>query len=428
MTIIRTLALAVVAAGALIHGAERIEGVAAVVGDSIILDSELRAYAFMKASQSGDTLTQEGFARQAPVLLDELIDGKVLLVHAERDTNITVSPREIDRAVDMRIAQMLQQYRLSEEQLAERLRQEQNMSMTKFRSQLRNQVRQEIIKQKVQQLYVSEERVGKSEVEAFYREYRDSLPAAGESVRLSMVRIGIKPSSSVRQDAFDRITSIKERLDNGEDFAELAKSFSEGPNAQAGGDIGFISKGSLGELAFEEKAFSLSPGEVSEPFETRLGFHIVKVVARKDHQIHVKQIFIRVAPSEEEVARVTALLDSVWTHAATREDFVDAVKKYSTDALSRSRDGRLKWQPVNALPSAIRRAIDTLEVGQITTPLREEDAVAIYRVDERVDNRRLTLEDDWNDIEAIARRIVAQQQLVDLVKKWREETFVDVRL
>jgi peptidyl-prolyl cis-trans isomerase SurA len=423
-----TVALAAAVAAAAVHGTQRLDGIAAVVGDSVILESELRAYAYLKASQSGDSLDQETFEEQAPMLLDELIDGKVLLVHAERDTNITVTPREIDRAVEGRISQMLQQYRLSENELAQRLETEQGLSMAKFRAQLRKQIRQELIKQKVQQRYVAEERVGKSEVEAFYREYRDSLPATGKSVLLSMVRIHTKPSEQVRQEAYDRITSIKERLDNGEDFAELAKKFSEGPNAEAGGDIGFISKGSLGELTFEEKAFSLSPGEISEPFQTRLGFHIVQVVARKDHKIHVKQIFVRVAPAQEQVERVIALLDSVRRHAKTREEFIDAVKKHSTDALSRSRDGRLKWRQTVSLPSSLRRAVDSLEVGEITKPLREDEAVSIYRLDERAEDRRLTLEDDWSDIELIARRIYAQKQLIDLVDRWREETFVDIRL
>ncbi|MBD3314308.1 MAG: hypothetical protein GF344_00850 [Chitinivibrionales bacterium] len=285
-----------------------------------------------------------------------------------------------------------------------------------------------MLKQKVQQLYVSPDKVGRSEVESFFAEYSDSLPPAGESVLLSMIRIQINPSEKVRQEAYDRISSIKARLDNGEDFSELAKKFSEGPNAEFGGDLGFISKGSLGELTFEEKAFSMSVGETSDPFQTRLGFHIVKILARKNDQIHVKQIFIPVSPAEGEIKRVTSLLDSIRTHTESRNDFVDAVKKYSSDALSRSRDGQMKWRRVSELPTSLRQAVDTLKVGQITKPLREDQALTIYRVDERVENRPLTLEHDWNDIESIARRIHTQQQLLELVKKWREETFIDVRL
>ncbi|MBD3315224.1 MAG: hypothetical protein GF344_05515, partial [Chitinivibrionales bacterium] len=142
MATIRTLGLFALAAAAVTHGAQKkVDGIAAIVGDSVILESELQAYAYLKASQTGDTLNEEIFSERAPELLDELIDGKVLLVNAERDTNITVNDGEIDRGVDNRIMQILQQYRLTKSEFEARLEEEQGISLAKFRNQLRGQIR-----------------------------------------------------------------------------------------------------------------------------------------------------------------------------------------------------------------------------------------------------------------------------------------------
>jgi peptidyl-prolyl cis-trans isomerase SurA len=407
---------------------EKLDGIVAVVGDSVILESEVRAYAYMKARAESDTLDSASVARSAPRLVDELIDGKVLLVHAEKDTNIAISPLEVDRQLDARIQFILQQNRIDMDQFATLLEQEQGISLNKFRQELRGQIRQELIKQRVQQMYVSNVGLTRSEVTEFYEQYKDSIPPAGESVLLSVLRVRVKPSAEVRQKAFEKISTIKQRLDNGEDFAKLAEKFSDGPNAAAGGDLGIVEKGTLSELAFEQRLFQLEPGEISEPFETRLGFHVVHVTSRKGQTVEARQIMVRVAPPEEEKERVALLLDSLAKSVESSDQFAAAVRKHSTDQLTRSRGGQLRWKETSQLSQGVRQAIQGLPEGEISSVVRNGNELSIYRVDDRTETRRLTLEDDYSELEALARRISSQQKLIELVKKWRKETYVDIRL
>jgi peptidyl-prolyl cis-trans isomerase SurA len=382
----------------------------------------------MKAGQSGhlpDSLEMNILRNQS---LQELIDGKVLLVHAEKDTNISISDYEIEEELNNRITMILRQNGLTMDNFEEVLQKQDGMTLTKFKMEIRKQIRNELIKQKVQQRYVSSAALSKKEVTAFYETYKDSLPANGKSVLLSTIVRQIRPSDKIRQESYTKITAIKTRLSKGEDFTALAKQYSEDPNAAQGGDLGLISKGTLSELTFEERAFSLNVGEISDPFETRLGFHIITIIGKKDQMVHVKQIFISVKPPEEEIVRSVALLDSIRSNTRSADDFVRSVKQFSQDDVSKSRDGQLKWQTVAGLEPQIARAIDTLPEGGITAPLRRENSAAIYRVDKRLDSRPLTLDIDWNQIADIAYRITNQTKLFDIVKKWRQETYIDIRL
>jgi peptidyl-prolyl cis-trans isomerase SurA len=408
---------------------KKLDGVAAFVGDSIILHSELQAYVLLKMGGLADTTLDSAKKAQMRVqALDELIEGKVLLVRAEKDTNITITENEVDAQLNARIQALLAQNGLSLSSFEELLQAQQGISLAKFKAEVRRQIRQELLKQKVQHQYVAAASIGKSDVELFYSQYKDSLPPAGKSVLLSTVTIHVEPSEEIRQRAFEKISAIKERLDNGEDFSEVAMQFSEGPNAAMGGDLGFISKGTLTELEFEEKIFSMQPGQISDTIQTRLGFHIVMVMERKEHMVHVKQIFVAVSPPQEQLKATRELLDSIAAASKSAEDFAAAAAKYSTDEISKSQGGRLPWQEVSKLSPLVRAAVDTLKSGDISHVIRDNNVFSVYRVNERKDSRRLTLENDWNEISAIAQRVLAQQKLLDLVRKWRQETYIDIRL
>lgn len=405
-----------------------LDKIIAVVGDSIILSSELEAYLFLKINQQNlqpDSLEMNMLRFKT---LDELIEGKVLLVHAEKDTNIIITSEEIENEVENRIKYILMQNRISLDEFEKLIQKEQGISLIKFKKEIRQQIRQELLKQKVQQLYVASSRITRSDVDKFFDEYKDSLPAVGESINLSKITINVAPSQEIRQKAYAKIISLKELVDNGEEFGKIAKLHSEGPNAQKGGDLGTISKGTLGELLFEEKIFSLKPGETSDPFETRLGFHIVKIIDRKDQKVHVKQIFVAIKPPLKEMNIAVKTLDSLNSACKTEIDFVEAVKKFSTDEVSKAQKGRLAWQTVNSLKPNTRASFDTLCVGGISKPVTEESNISLYRINDIKKSRTLSLEDDWNEIEQIAQRIHTQKKLIDIVSKWLKETYIDIRL
>jgi peptidyl-prolyl cis-trans isomerase SurA len=411
---------------------DKLDGVAAVVGDSVILRSEVDAYVMMRSTAGGASAPAAPDSASLPKLrkqyIQELVDGKVLIVHAARDTTIVVSNDDVEQALNNHIQQILTQNNITADVLEKELKEKYGIGLSKFRAQLRAQFREQLVKQKVQQQYVPGVQISRNDVEAFYAQYKDSLPTIGESVLLSKIAVQLKPADSLRQVAYTKINSIKHRLDNGEDFAALAKQYSEDPSAENGGDLGFIKKGTLNELKFEEMVFSLNVGQVSDVFESRLGFHIVMTVAKKDQMVHVRQIFVTVFPPQAAIDRVMAQLDSVRSHAASQDDFIDAVRKYSTDNQTKSKGGRVGWVPLFSLPDQVRSALDSLKGGQMSIPLRDGNEFSLYRVADRVQNRALTLSDDYDLLAEKTKEIMAQKKLLDLVKKWRRDVYVDIRL
>ncbi len=423
----RLILIFIITSGSL-SAKEKFDYIVAVVGDSVILSSELEAYTFLKINQIGLTPDSLALNMLHYKLLDELIEGKVLLVHAEKDTNIIITNDEIEGELNNRINYILRQNRITIKEFEVLIKKEQGLTLTKFKKEIRQQIRQELLKQKVQQFYVSSNKISRSDVDRFYQEYKDSLPALGKSILLSKITVNLTPSDEIRQKAFAKITSLKEMINNGEDFTKVAALHSEGPNAINGGDLGFIAKGTLSELAFEEKIFSFKPGETSDPFETRLGFHIVNIIDRKDQKVHVRQLFVNITPPEKEVQNTITCFDSIKTHCHSKKCFSNAVKKYSSDEASKTRDGLLKWQTLTELDSQVKSSFDTLAIGAISSSVRKEYSISLYRIEDIKQSRRLTLSEDWNEIAQIAQRIHTQKKLVTLVNKWQQETFIDIRL
>ena len=406
---------------------EKLDGIAAVIGDEIILQSELDAYTLLRLNSLNIKPDSVDTKPYRDKFLDELIDGKVLLVHAKHDSTISVKDIEIEQALNNHINSIIRQNNLTMEQLETELLKQQGISLAKFKAEARKAIREQLLKQKVQQTYIMSSKVNRKDVEDFYRQYKDSLPQAGESVQLSKLSLTLAIPDSAKQAAFDKIRSIKKRLESGESFEELAKKYSESPESAQGGDLGFISKGSLTELAFEQKAFSLAPGQTSEPFETHLGFHIINCMARQENKVHIRQIFIKVAPSKQQMDLISSKLDSIRTSCKSESDFISAVKKFSSDLPSKARGGHLGWITLPELSSSLRLAVDTLGAGSITGPVQEDNMISIYRIDERVKSRMLTPENDYNILADKTKEIIAQKKLIDLVSKWRKDTYIDIR-
>ncbi|MDR0330580.1 MAG: peptidylprolyl isomerase [Chitinispirillales bacterium] len=406
----------------------RLDGIAAVVGDEIILSSELEAYAYMRATASGADPESIDAKKLIRDCLSDLIDNKVLLVRAMGDSAIHVRNDEVESMLNNHINMILRQNNITAEQLEAQLLIQQGLSIARFKAEIRRAIREQLYKQKLQQGYYFSIKANRRDVERFYAQYADSLPEIGESFELLKLSLRPLTQDSVRQAAFDKIRAAKRELDAGGGFEEIAKKYSESPEGASGGDLGYLAKGSTTELAFEERAFSLPVGRASEPFETRLGYHIIIVEEKRDMSVKLRQILVRHAPTERQREALAARLDSLRAAIKDRAGFEAAAKEMSVDNATRARGGDLGWVTLLEVPSAVRDAVRGLEAGQISAPVSEGNEYSIYMVSQRADSRRLTLENDYALIAEKARDIFAQQRILDDVKKWREKVFVDIRV
>jgi peptidyl-prolyl cis-trans isomerase SurA len=405
-----------------------LDGIAAVVGDEIILRSELEAYAYMRIAATGQNPDSVDTKKLIDECLVDLIDNKVLLVRAMGDSTIHVRNDEVESALNNHINMLLRQNGISMEQLEAQLRIQQGTTIARFKSEIRRALREQLYKQKLQQGYYFASKISRRDVERFYAKYADSLPVVGESFELLKISLRLETPDSARQAAFDKIRAAKREIDAGLSFGEAAKKYSESPEGASGGDLGYLAKGSTSELAFEERAFSLPVGRVSEPFETRLGYHIILVEEKRGMSVKLRQVLVRHAPTEGQREALAARLDSLRGAIKGRAGFEVAAKALSADNSTRERGGEMGWLTLLEMPPAVRDAVQGLEAGQISAAVAEGNVFSIYMVSKRADSRRLTLENDYVLIAEKAKDIFAQQQLLDNVKKWREKIFIDIRM
>jgi peptidyl-prolyl cis-trans isomerase SurA len=257
--------------------AEMVDRIVAVVNGDIIVLSELRQISRNYLDRMSDQFKVAGGDEQLREaerrILDQLIDEKLVNQEADR-LAITFSEREVDMAVK----DMQNRNGLNDAQFAAALAEE-GLTMPKYREQLKAQMRKvRVIDQEIK----SRIQVSKEEVDAYYEKHADDFNAEPE-VRIQQIRLIIPPESSAGE--VSRIQaqaeSILAKIKGGEDFTALVGLYSQDPTAQAGGDMGTFKRGEL-LPAIDEYAFSMKPGEVSPVIRTEGGFHIVKVVGRRE--------------------------------------------------------------------------------------------------------------------------------------------------
>jgi len=402
--------------------------IVAVVGDSAILQSDVEAYADMMMQQgggAGDALLRNLFFDHA---LDELISSKILVAYADADTNIKISEYDILDQVNARVNQILAQNRLTREQLTTILRDQENMTFNEFKEQIGIQIRLEMIRQQVMQHYVVDRDLSREEVKIFFDKFSDSLPTVGESVRLQKIGIQVKSDSLERQKAYDMILFIRKQIvEKGEKFEDMAKKYSQAPNAEKdGGDLGFIGKGTLSLVRLEAAAFSLEPNEVSSPIETKIGWHLLKVKEKSGGNVHVFHIFIPVGAPEQKIQTALQKLDSVAASNPTQAQFSDAVKKFSTDNIAKAYGGDIGWELLSAVDNQVRSSFSGIAVGITGKPFRKENSVYLYRISDYSQNRPMDFESDYDDIAKFASQLQSQEKLRELVSRWRKNVFIQI--
>ncbi|MGO8968804.1 MAG: peptidylprolyl isomerase [Myxococcaceae bacterium] len=252
---------------------EMVDRVAAVVNNEIITlgDVMKRASAeFQKADQ--DTTPENRPKKHDEItrrMLDQLIDERVLDQEL-RESKLTID----DKQVDASIQEVMKRYNFTADQFAQAVVNE-GLTLSEYREQMRKQLgRYQLLREKVQKLVKVSEADVQSEYDRMAREEGKELEV---HVRQIVIQVpGTATAAEVDQDYALAKAIAAEARQAGVDFATLAKQKSQGSSAQDGGDLGFFRHGAM-VPAFEKVAFSLKPGEVSEPVRTSLGWHVLKL-------------------------------------------------------------------------------------------------------------------------------------------------------
>jgi peptidyl-prolyl cis-trans isomerase C len=208
-------------------------------------------------------------------ILERLIDEELLYQESERK-KIEVEKR----AINEEMGKLREQF--SSDQEFKKGMTDMNLSEEDLKSYIRRSLS---IRKLLDEEIVTKVKISEEEVRLFYDTHPDLFHQKDE-VRASHILIRTTPGidDSEKKEAREKLETIRERLEEGEDFSALAKEFSQCPSAAKGGDLGFFGKGKMVK-AFEQAAFALDVGELSGIVETDFGFHLIKVTEKKHEGI-----------------------------------------------------------------------------------------------------------------------------------------------
>ena len=287
---------------------ELVDGVLAVVGDKHILFSEVLAETRMVAERKGVS------PQSSPLLFQDIFDSvlkekiylRVILISAEKDSLVVVSYDEIKNSLDERIDLFSKQLG-STDALEEAF----GLSLGDIKNQYWETVKDELMIEKFRFSLLADIGISKKEVSDFFITYKDSIPGVSEKASFSVVEKKTKPSPKTIKKIKKSLLSIKDSLLVGtKPFEYYAKKYSDDPSVEFNG--GTISAERGGDLPFEyERAvFSAKKGEVVGPIETKLGYHIIKLLDRVGEKTTSQHILLQTSVSKEDSLYSFSFLDS----------------------------------------------------------------------------------------------------------------------
>jgi peptidyl-prolyl cis-trans isomerase SurA len=402
------------------------DGIVAIVGDNIVLFSDVNNLVLQYAFQKKIDVTRqpELYDQLGKKFLENLIDQKLLLIKADDDT-IKADEDRVDAALKQQVDYLIQQAG-SQEKLEEIY----SAPIFKIKKDLRKEIENQMRISMLREKRFADVKISRKEVEKFYEAYKDSLPEMKASVDISHILMQVTPSKEAVKTALTKITEIQDKLKQGEDFAELARKYSEDPgSAENGGDLGFVSRGTL-VTSFEEAAFALDPGEVSDIVQTEFGFHIIQTLEKQGERIHVRHILVRLQPTEADEQKVIDKLNDIRQKILSGDStFQEMALRYSDDPNVQKDQGHLGDFEQGAFQiKEFEQAIQGLKVGEISQPFKTEFGYHIVQLNDRKESRTLSLKNDWEKIEQWALQIKKQKEFEDWLAKLRTEIPIEMRM
>jgi peptidyl-prolyl cis-trans isomerase SurA len=292
-----------------------------------------------------------------------LINERLIVTKAQEDS-IEVSDEEVSQQMEYQISMLVQQF--GSEQ---RIEQVYGMSMARIRRDFRDEIRKQLLGQKMRQQKFQNVKATRVDVESFYNRYKDSLKPIPPRVQLSHIVKYIKPSDEQKKEALELARKIRDSVVNGASFAELARRHSADPGtASHGGDLGFVEKGKL-MPSYETAAFALQPGEISQPVETPFGFHVIQLVEKTPTATNTRHILIRVGQTDEDKKRAQDFLLEIKKRVQNGASFEDLARQLSEEKETQGFGGAMGDIELSRLPEEMRTIISGMKDGDVSDPL-----------------------------------------------------------
>ena len=417
-----------------LHGQDRslVDRIAAEVGDSVITLSQVEERILQMLAEEvveAPANPQERAQLQREVL-DQMVGVQLIVQAALQDTTITVDEAELEDLVNEDMRRMTAS--LGGQAALQAAVAGSGFTLSSYREFRRSEARA----QKLQEQYLFKRSqslnaivVEEEEIRQFFEEQRELIGQRPPQVRFVQIILVPSPSDSAREVARAEAERIRQLAMEGEDFEELAREYSQDPGTRNdGGDLGWFRRGDM-VPEFEEVAFELPTGAISEPVESSYGFHVIKLLRRRSAEVRASHVLILVTPTPGDVDRARAGAGEVRARMEAGEDFQALREEYGDTEQPDSLV--VPFNQLGELPPGFAEPLALSEPGQILGPIeyqtREDTRFAVLRVVEVLEGGAWSLDDE--NLRVQIRQTLQQQKLIDqILEELRARIFVKIHI
>ena len=300
------------------------------------------------------------------VVLDQLINQQLILQETAKDSLLEVSEEELEDRVQQQIDGQVRQFGGSLVRLQQVLA-EQSMTMALYREQQKNLIRSQLLQERYFAKRGQSEAgivVTEEEARTYFNENPDLIADRPTTILFESIQLQPEPSDAAKAEALAEADSVLGLLGNGEEFAELARRFSDDGSASGGGELGWNRQEDFVE-EFSDVAFEIPPGVVSPPVETQFGYHLILVERVRGGERRVRHILFQPAITTGEMEANDARSESFADRLRAGETMSDLGQEADTVDL-----------PLDAIAQTSRElatAMEDAQVGDVVGPARVDD-------------------------------------------------------
>ena len=409
---------------------EKVDGVVAVVGDYIVLDSDIDLEFIQLKAQGIDTknITRcELFGKQ--------LEDK-LYAHQAIQDSIVVTDAEVNSYMNEQIDAMVEQVGGMDKVL--KFYKKKNEE--EFRSYFYDIIKMNKLTSQMQKKIVDEVTITPEEVRNFFKAIpADEIPTFGAEMEIAQIVVKPVITEEEKKRVVEKLNEIRQDVLTGSSFFSKAVLFSEDPGSSSNGGFYKMNRKTPFVKEFKDVAFTLAEGEISEPFETEFGYHIILVEKIKGQEVELRHILIAPKVSPQAIKDAKVKIETIRTKIENKEiTFADAAKSSSDEKETRNNGGVLlnprTMEPrfeLTKMDPTLYAQVSELKDGQVSMPILEEERgggkfYKIITVNNRTEEHLADFSKDYLKIKELALR----DKQIKEIAKWTEEkikeTFIKI--
>lgn len=409
---------------------QRVDGIVAVVGDYMVLDSDIDK-AFLEIESSGAS-TKDITRCQ---MLGKLLEDK-LYAHQAIQDSIVVKDEEVKEKMNQQIDYMVEQLK-SMDAVVKYFKKN---NEDEFKSELFEILKQQKLASEMQKKIIDPIQITPEETRNFFKRIPESeRPLLGAELEIAQIVITPKVSQAEKQAVIDRLKEIKKQVQEGASFTTKAVLYTEDPGSRSSGGFYKINKKTPFVKEFKDVAYSLQEGEISEPFETEFGFHIIYLEKIKGQDLELRHILMTPKVTPDALKEAKDKIELIKKRIQDKEiTFAEAARTMSDEKETRANGGTLinpKTQDTHfeltKMDPEMYSQVSNMKSGDISNVIFDEDPKAgkrykIIMVTNKIEEHIADFSKDYTKIKELA----LKEKQIDAIAKWSEqkikETYIKI--